>query len=556
MDSKSNDLSEILKSMAASYKKKEQERLELDKNAPKKTAPPTPSPGGYKTQRRPEMKTSLQEVLSLFDQREKMNASRAKIQLSENEADLDRKIIQALAAPENQAAIESLLDQEAKTQFRISISNLLDNPEDFLGSAPMIEDEELKSELQEALNPRRECIVRNLEVRSMFSALRENNIKLKKELAHLQKPVLIRSSTRFEEAAAVFRLNFIVLSKILKCVELEWGIHPPSYFALKHSEKKHVKQRKRFARRTGMKVVQTKFQRNQVDGGGPVGPGRRSKRQVTFIYDRDYLISADIMQSLCEEMALDYELVDDSVKTNYDMVSRPPIITVVGHVNHGKTTLLDYFRAERDRIAPKEAGGITQSIGSFQVGISGDSSDQKKLVTFFDTPGHSLFTSMRENVAKVTDIIILVVAADDGVNTQTREAIKLIQLYNLPCVVAINKCDIDGVDTDFIREQLTDEGLHLDDDGGDVFVVEISAKSGLGLSDLQEALLLVSEMHEMSSAVNAPAELVVVETQLKKGQGHLVHAVVRHGILRTNQKVLINHTPVTVSTLFDVFNSF
>ena len=225
------------------------------------------------------------------------------------------------------------------------------------------------------------------------------------------------------------------------------------------------------------------------------------------------------------------------------LVERPPIITVMGHVDHGKTTLLDNIR--HSSIAAHEAGGITQHIGAYVVIQDG------KQIVFLDTPGHEAFTEMRARGASVTDIVILVIGADDGVMPQTREAINHIKAAGVPLVVAINKIDKQGAKPDRVRQQLSELGIFTEGWGGEVGAVEISAKQGIGVADLLERVLLEAEMQELKGNPDANPEGVVIEARLDKGKGPVATVIVKDGTLKAGDIVLFNSTWGKTRALFD-----
>jgi len=225
------------------------------------------------------------------------------------------------------------------------------------------------------------------------------------------------------------------------------------------------------------------------------------------------------------------------------IVDRPPIVTVMGHVDHGKTTLLDYIR--KTAVAAKEAGGITQHIGASVVEHEG------KKIVFLDTPGHEAFTSMRARGAQVTDIAILVCAADDGVMPQTVEALNHAKAAGVPIIVAVNKIDKPDARPDRVRQQLSDQGLIPEEWGGDTVFVDVSAKSGLGMDQLLEMTLLVAEMAELKANPAQDGEGVVVEAKLDKGKGPVATLIVQNGTLRRGDIVLCESTCGRVRGLLD-----
>jgi len=222
---------------------------------------------------------------------------------------------------------------------------------------------------------------------------------------------------------------------------------------------------------------------------------------------------------------------------------RPPVVTIMGHVNHGKTRLLDAIR--QTNVMGTEAGGITQHIGAYQVEING----QK--ITFLDTPGHEAFTAIRARGAQVTDIAILVVAADDGVMPQTLEAIDHAQAAGVPIVVAINKIDKPNANTESVKRQLADVGLLIEEWGGDTVCVPISAKENIGISDLLENLLVVAEVENLRANPSRPAVGVVIEAGLDKTKGPLATVLVHTGTLRLGDTIVVGTTWGRVRAMFN-----
>ncbi|WP_251132574.1 MULTISPECIES: translation initiation factor IF-2 [unclassified Exiguobacterium] len=218
----------------------------------------------------------------------------------------------------------------------------------------------------------------------------------------------------------------------------------------------------------------------------------------------------------------------------YELSERPPVVTIMGHVDHGKTTLLDSIR--NTKVTAGEAGGITQHIGAYQVEI-----DNKK-ITFLDTPGHAAFTTMRARGADVTDIAIIVVAADDGVMPQTEEAISHAKAAGVPIIVAVNKMDKEGANPDRVKQELTEFELVAEDWGGDTIFVPVSALKGEGIDELLEMILLVSEVQEYKSTPEMHGRGTVIEAKLDKGRGPVATLLVQHGTLRVGDPVVVGHT--------------
>jgi len=233
------------------------------------------------------------------------------------------------------------------------------------------------------------------------------------------------------------------------------------------------------------------------------------------------LISADALEERLEETLSQHEGTEES---------RAPVVTVMGHVDHGKTSLLDYIR--KSRVASGEAGGITQHIGAYHV------ETEHGMITFLDTPGHAAFTAMRARGAKSTDIVILVVAADDGVMPQTEEAVKHAKAAKVPIIVAINKIDKPGVDLERIKSELAAKDVIPEEWGGDTQFIKVSAHTGEGVNELLDAILLQAELLELTAARDVPAQGIVIESRLDRGRGPVASLLVQSGTLRKGDIVL------------------
>jgi len=247
--------------------------------------------------------------------------------------------------------------------------------------------------------------------------------------------------------------------------------------------------------------------------------------EVASIIAEEFGYSAEMEKEESEE---------ELIFNEEDLDERPPVVTIMGHVDHGKTTLLDHIR--KSRVAFGEAGGITQHIGAYKVFLD---KKGKKSITFIDTPGHEAFTAMRAHGAKVTDIAILIVAADDSVKPQTIEAIDHAKAAGVPIIVAINKIDKPEANPDRVKQELSNYGILAEDWGGDVIFVEISAKTGQNVQELLDMISLQAEMMELKANYKVPAMGVVIESKLDKGLGPVATILIQHGILKVGQTVVI-----------------
>ena len=234
---------------------------------------------------------------------------------------------------------------------------------------------------------------------------------------------------------------------------------------------------------------------------------------------------------------------DDSEVSEENLEKRPPIVTVMGHVDHGKTSLLDAIR--HAKVTASEAGGITQHIGAYTVTLNGEK------ITFLDTPGHEAFTAMRARGAQVTDIVILVVAADDGIMPQTKEAINHCKAAGVPMIVAINKIDRPGANIDRVKQELTEHGLVSEDWGGDTICVPVSAKTGENLESLLEMVILTAEMQELQADPNRKGKGTVIEAKLDKGRGAVASLLIQNGTLNVGDSILVGSTYGRIRAMFD-----
>jgi len=265
-------------------------------------------------------------------------------------------------------------------------------------------------------------------------------------------------------------------------------------------------------------------------------------------YETAALIAADFnietKESVPEQLAGVVDNVKDvlAAQDANELRSRPPVVTIMGHVDHGKTKLLDSIRSAR--VAEGEAGGITQHIGAYQIEIN------HRKITFLDTPGHEAFTAMRARGAQATDIVVLVVAADDGVMPQTLEAISHVKAAGVPMIVAINKIDLPTANADRIKQQLAANDVIVEDYGGNVPSVEVSARAKINIEGLLEMILLVADLEDFKANPNAPAVGTIVEAELDKSRGPVATVLIQNGTLRPEDNVLVGGVAGKIKSMF------
>ncbi len=263
-------------------------------------------------------------------------------------------------------------------------------------------------------------------------------------------------------------------------------------------------------------------------------------------YDNAALMAADMgidLEYKPEKTAEDVLMATVAEEDASKLVTRAPVVTVMGHVDHGKTSLLDKIRSTS--VTSGEAGGITQSIGAYTVTAKG------KQITFIDTPGHAAFTAMRARGAQITDVVILVVAADDGIMPQTVEAINHAKAANVPIIVAMNKMDKHEINPDKVKQELIEHELVPEEWGGDTMIVPVSAKTGMGIDDLLDAVNLVAEMQELKANPDRQAKGTIIEAKLDKGKGPVASIIVQTGTLKTGDNIISGTTMGRVRAMFD-----
>ncbi|MFQ5721278.1 MAG: translation initiation factor IF-2 [Candidatus Aminicenantales bacterium] len=276
--------------------------------------------------------------------------------------------------------------------------------------------------------------------------------------------------------------------------------------------------------------------------------GKLAKQGINISVNN--VIDDRVAQILSQELGLEINIVSleeevraQALSKSEDLVPRPPVVTIMGHVDHGKTTLLDAIR--ESNIVSKESGGITQHIGAYRVSYNNRS------ITFIDTPGHEAFTKLRARGAKITDIVVLVVAADDGVMPQTREAINHAQAAGVPIIVAINKIDKPEADLDKTKQQLSKEGLLVEEWGGDTICIELSAKEKTNLNELLDMILLLSDVIEIKANPKVKAQGVILEARLDVKKGPLATVIIQQGTLHLGEAFVAGLCYGKVRALFD-----
>ncbi len=263
-------------------------------------------------------------------------------------------------------------------------------------------------------------------------------------------------------------------------------------------------------------------------------------RELGFEPEQSAVTTAPAVQS---ERGLSANEIMMATRNDNNTVVIPPVVTIMGHVDHGKTSLLDTIR--KTKVAAGEAGGITQHIGAYQVEVNG------KKITFLDTPGHEAFTAMRARGAQVTHIAVIVVAADDGVMPQTREAIAHAQAAKVPIIIAINKIDKDNANPDYVKQQLAEMGIVVEEYGGDVVSVPVSARKNTGIDELLEMILLVAELQDIRANPNAPAVGTIIEAKLDKTSGPTATVLVQQGTLKMGDNIVVGSIFGKVRAMFN-----
>ena len=341
--------------------------------------------------------------------------------------------------------------------------------------------------------------------------------------------------------------------------ELEQGASRARQRRRRRRRKRHEEERKRERERKAEEESVLRVTEYVSTGELANLMGEPVKEVIASLFDAGMMVSInqrldrDTIEFIAAEYGMEVEFIDefstDALEVPdddpEDMEPRAPVVTVMGHVDHGKTSLLDYIRSAN--VVAGEEGGITQHIGAHQVNIS----DQEGTITFLDTPGHEAFTAMRARGAKATDIVILVVAADDAVMPQTIEAINHSQAANVPIVVAINKMDKPEADAQRVKAELAEHNVLVEEYGGDVQSSEVSAETGQGIDDLLEKVLLQSELLELKANPDREADGVIIESRLEKGRGNVITVLVQNGTLEVGDPFVAGMYSGRVRAMFD-----
>lgn len=273
-----------------------------------------------------------------------------------------------------------------------------------------------------------------------------------------------------------------------------------------------------------------------------IGALMKNGVMATINEDIDYetaaIVAADFDIETTPQQTEKVEESVDVITEDPKAIPRPPVVTVLGHVDHGKTSLLDAIR--KTNVVAGESGGITQHIGAYQIAVKPKGAKEERKITFLDTPGHEAFTAMRAHGTKITDIAILVVAADDGVKPQTVEAIQHIKAAGVPYLVAVTKMDVEGADLNRVKQELAEKDVISDDWGGQIVFAPVSSKSGDGISDLLDMLLLISDMADPKANPKADFEGVVIESRLSRAKGSVATVLVRNGTLAVGDYVVLD----------------
>lgn len=449
---------------------------------------------------------------------------------------LEEIIKEEKSLEEAEKEVKILPEKRVVTDFRPRKERPFKPKETLPISIPKEEPEILpKPEKEEIKRKKRE---KELEIRERKKGKKKAEIfkKPRRELEELEDLFIEEPEVLFEEKELVEEKPKKVKEKIEKIPE-----RPPT---LPPKEKK-------------IKVYET-IQVSELAKlmGVKVGDLIKKSLQMGMPITANQSIDADTAAILADEFGYRVEKapIEEEILLQYtspspeELKPRPPVVTVMGHVDHGKTTLLDAIR--KTDIASKEAGGITQHIGAYTVKL-----EDGRTITFIDTPGHEAFTSMRARGAQVTDIVILVVAADDGVMEQTKEAIEHAKAAKVPIVVAINKIDKPDANPERVKSQLAELGLVPEDWGGDTLVANISAKKRIGIEELLELVLLQAEMLELKAAYDRPARGRIIESRLDKGRGPVATIIIQEGTLKEGDIFIAGLTYGRVRAMFDSYGN-